>query len=203
MNESILPPAAVTELERAGKQYAAIQKAVSKKQWYFGTFVNSLWHNLPIDAQEEIPLELFYVECSAHINSGLDFPVVGESGRTLRLWCETAAHYETFPGLLTWQTILTFDHFVRARKIGADPNNNITSAECLARAVVNKWTATEMESALIERQIYTAAEQELFSLFPKWAQAGARPLLGLNGSRAEAQFHYAEFVRLVESDKKL
>ena len=200
---TLLPPEAVAKLNRLGKRYAALQRATSRREWYFGQYVNELWQTLPSDAQEELTAENWYMECSSHINALLDFPVVGKSGRTLRYWCEVARHYETFPNVLVWKSILTFSHFAKARTIGADPLNNVTSDHALALAVENDWTADEMKAALTFNRQYSPTEQALLDQFPAWLGRLPLVLLSMNGNSAQAEYHLREFCRLKqESEKK-
>ena len=132
----------------------------------------------------------------------MPFPICGESGETLRRWCEVAAHYETFPNVTVWRGVLSFEHFRIAKSIGADPTNNITSAEALALAVENTWTAEQMRAALRNKQESDPAILENRKRFPVWFGRMPDVLLGLNGNRKQVEYHFFEIARLVETDGK-
>jgi len=101
-----------------------------------------------------------------------------------------------------WRDVLSFEHFRTARSIGADPTNNITSAEVLALAVENEWTAEQVREAFKSRQETDPAILENRKRFAAWLGRIPDVLLGLNGNRDKAEHHLTEFVKAVEQDKK-
>jgi hypothetical protein len=199
---AIIPDKYVNQLRRGGRDYARYQRKLSKKQWFFGALVNKVWDNLPVDMKEEIRVQDFYSECSQWINLDVPFVVCAATGETLRRWCEVAAHYETFPQVAAWREVLSFEHFRIAKSIGADPTNNLTSAEALAFAVENEWTADQMRDAFRTKQEANPAVIENRKRFAAWLGRVPDVLLGLNGNRKQAEYHLGEFVKLVETDKK-
>jgi hypothetical protein len=198
----ILPDETVLKLQTEGRKYAALSKLKERKEWYFGNFINRLWETLPDDMREEIRLIDFYAECSAAINSGVRFPVVGTSGETLRRWCEVARHYQKFPNLDTVKRVLSFDHFRVARSLALDETNNIASIDALKLAVEHEWTADEMRTQLATRTNADPQILEIRSMFPAWIGKIADPLARMNGNKAQAQYHLTEYVKLVEQETK-
>ncbi len=199
---NILPDKAVNQLRRGGVRYAKHMRAISKRAWYFGLRVNFIWSSLPVDITTEIRLSDFYAECSQWINRDLSFPVCASSGETLRRWCEVAAHYETFPEVVLWREVLSFEHFRIAKSLGADPTNNVTSTEALAFAIHHELTADQMREAFKSKQEADPAILENRLRFAAWWGRVPDMLFGLNGSRQQVEYHLFEIEKLVEMERK-
>lgn len=140
---SFLPPGFVTELQTQAREYAALEQVKSRREWAFGESVNCMWERLAPEIKAEISKDMFYVECSHHINASVEFPIVSASGETLRRWCEVAAAYRDMPGVELIRESLSFDHFRRARAL-ANKGKVSVPAYALAVAVTHKYTAEEM-----------------------------------------------------------
>lgn len=142
-DSEILRPEFSCQLKNEARKYRLIAKAKSKKEWHFAGIVNAEWKNLDTDIKDEITRDQFNAECSRVINDGLDFPIVTDTGETLRRWCNVADTYENMPGLEAFQAALSFDHFYRARWLA---NQNLVSVPvfALAKAVEMRYTSEEM-----------------------------------------------------------
>lgn len=106
-----LPDTFVADLQAQARRLSAAGKARDRRQWRFGEMVNSAWDIIPNDVKEEIPLGVFYAECSRIINASVPFPLVSASGETLRRWCEIAARFAGTPGIEAMREALSFEHF--------------------------------------------------------------------------------------------
>jgi len=137
-------------LQKEARKLSIIDRAKSGKQWLFGELVNAEWKIKLAelerdDLADEITKDHFLQECSRAINHGLPFPVISESGETLRRWCEVAESYAKMPALPIFREVLSFDHFFQARRLANDPNCKLLAPDiALAEALRNKWTANEM-----------------------------------------------------------
>lgn len=139
----LLDYAFVDTLQSEARKLHLIDKAKSGKQWLFGELVNAEWKRNGYEG--EITKDEFLQECSRAINHGLPFPVVAESGETLRRWCEVAESYAKMPALSIFREVLSFDHFFQARRLANDPTCKLPAPDiALAEAIRNKWTAGEM-----------------------------------------------------------
>ena len=135
----------VDRLQSEARKLHLIDTAKSKKQWLFGEMANDEWKRGGYDG--EITKDKFLQECSRAINHGLPFPIVAESGETLRRWCEVAESYAKMPALSIFRQVLSFDHFFQARRLANDPTCKLPAPDiALAEAIQKKWTASEMVS---------------------------------------------------------
>ena len=121
---------------------ARLQKATTLRQFAIGDKINRLWQTN--DYSVELRRADFLQECSRAINSGVEFPVLSESGETLRRWCDVAKVYENVPGVEAFKESLSFDHFQRARKL-ANEGHVPAPDLALAKALQLGMTADEME----------------------------------------------------------
>ena len=195
MNSHILPDEIVTALRQAGRRLSNIRKAESRKQWQLGRLVNDVWESLPNDIREEVRKEDYYAECSQWINYGLEFPVVGNSGQTLRRWADVEKQFRAFPN----NEYLSFHHFEQARTIGGNPLSDVTATEALALAIRHGWTADEMRAELDKRHELDPSVLEIRKSWPLFGRF-ADILITLNGSRKQVEYHMREITRLVESE---
>lgn len=141
--QSILPPEFVEKLQAQARRYQALQKLTSRREWYFGELVNCAWETLPDDIKAELTHEHYYMECSRVINEACEFPIVTHTGETLRRWCEIAASYQNMPALEEIREVLSFDHFVKARRLVNRQKIAVPSL-ALATAIEQEYTADEM-----------------------------------------------------------
>lgn len=143
VSQTFLPPAAVDDLRRQATRLDAANHARDRREWRFGESVNRIWDELDADVKAEISREVFFVECSRYINAALIFPIVAESGETLRRWCEIAARFRDTPGIEAMREALSFDHFRQAVTL-ANKGKVSVPVYALAVAIEQRYTADEM-----------------------------------------------------------
>lgn len=143
LSPAFLPPEFVTTLQTQARRYAALEKLKSRREWFFGELVNCEWERLESDVKAEFTKDRFYMLCSHLINEVTDFPIVAESGETLKRWCEVVASFQHMPGLEIIREKLSFDHFRRAR-ILANKGKVSVPSYALAVAATQGYTAEEM-----------------------------------------------------------
>ncbi len=195
-NDSFLRPEFLDFLRLTAKNLDFHLRVAGKRQWKIGEALNKEWVNLTPELKAEITKEAFILECVYRLNENLSFPIA--CAETVNVWMKTAATYENMPNLELWKEELSFDHFVRAKRIAADPTNGIASPmEALSFAYENKWTAREMEQALTRKPDTDPIILELRMKYPKWTWPMLYALPGLNGTRQQAEYHLSEFIRLV------
>lgn len=161
--------------------------------------VNDEWKGNP-DYDKEIRKEEFYVECCKEMNSGFDFPVIGDSGQTLRRWCEVEESYAKLPALAEFREVLSFDHFFQARRMANHPEiYHITAPDiALAKAIENKWDAGDM--------VYHFSPKEPVHEYDKvigWLDSLQTIKLSTvikdMDQRKQAEYHLSEFRKIVEA----
>ena len=199
---TLLPAPTIRRLQRGGQQFARAEKRLSRLQFFFARLAIREWWLLPEEARDEIRLLDFYAECSQYINEGAGYVIVSASGETLRRWCDVAGHYDGLSGMAEMESIFSFDYFDKARRIGTDPTNALTSLEALNLAYDNGWSSDEMYDALKTKKETNPAILENRKRFPDWVGRFADPLIAMNGNKQQAEYHLSEYVRLVETDRK-
>jgi len=196
----ILRPEFSCQLQQESRKYNLIQKAKSKKEWHFGNLVNVEWESAGDDMKTEISKDQFYAECSRVMNAELPFPIVTDSGQTLRRWCNVAESYANMPGLEAFQEALSFDHFFHARRMANDPAIPLSiPVLVLAEAVKNKWVVKEMIQHYAPPELvhdYDKALGWLDSL-----QAIKLDWIKNKTEREEAQMHLSAYRQIVERNK--
>lgn len=202
-HSTFLTDSQVETIQREARKLGHIERARSKKQMFFGRLCNEIWDELK--DKPEIQGEIFksdlYIEMSYWINEGQDFPLVGATGETLRRWAETAAKFKDTPAIKEMEEVLSFDHFVRARRL--ESQGEVKAAVyALAIAIKERLTAEEMTTRFTDPPAIEPEILELQLKYPEWAWMTARQLLKLNGTRKEAEYHLGEFVRLVTTEEK-
>jgi hypothetical protein len=201
-NTELLSAEFAGRLQIEARKYGLIASAKSKKQWLVGDMINAEWKRNP-DFAAEITREEFYIECSRVMNSGMSFPVVGESGQTLRRWCEVAESFANMPALEEFKEVLSFDHFFQARRMANKPEiyHLSTPALALAEAVIRKWDSAEM--------VYHFSPKEPVHEYDKtigWLdslQAIKLEWIKSKDDREKAIYHLSEFRRIVEASDRL
>ena len=105
-------------LRNVAGHYRNQQGAADLTKWQIAQMVNDMWLE-HVSSFSGNKLD-YYVECSRIANEGLSVRILGESGQTLRKWCEVAATYENMPQAETFLEALSFDHLEKARKLARD-----------------------------------------------------------------------------------
>jgi hypothetical protein len=139
-----IPPAAVADLRRQASRLAALGHAKDRREWRFGWTVNDIWDSLPEDVQAEVSREMFFVECSRLINEAVRFPLVTETGETVRVWASVEKEFRDVAGLELMQERLSFDHFRVARSLYLHKKVSVP-VYALAKAIEQEWTADDMK----------------------------------------------------------
>jgi len=201
-HSTFLDEQTIVTIQKEAQKYRLIEKARSKKQFYFGRLANEIWEQIKDrdDIRGEIYKDDLYVEMSYWINEGQDFPLVGASGETLRRWAETAAQFENVPEINEIEEALSFDHFFRARKLY---NAGLVEAPVypLAIAIKEQLIAEEMTKRFTDPPEIEPAKLELRQQYPEWCWIAAYKLLSLNGERELAEYHLREYIRLVSPEQ--
>lgn len=152
--ESLLDPELVNDLCRSAVHIGELDAELGNEKWNIAGLVLSGWDehkNITYPpAPGEAPVQIFptiteyYAECSRVANTTNRRKVFGESGQTLRRWCEVRATYSTFDKAELFLDALSFDHLYKARKLYLDGcvKNPVLA---LAKAQSEGWSADEME----------------------------------------------------------
>lgn len=113
-----LDPEFVQTLQAKTRQYEEATSYADYHKWGIAIMVNDMWpeHAGMFSGDKKS----FYAECSRVANDGLSVRIFGESGETLRRWCDVAATYENMPNAETFLDALSFDHLEKARKLARD-----------------------------------------------------------------------------------
>lgn len=123
-------------------QYSVQQRKADNTKWLLANDVNEWWpEHAGIFSGDK---QSYYAECSRVANDGLSVRILGESGQTLRRWCEVAATYENMPQVENFLEALSFDHLEKARKLAKDGRIQAPD-HALAVAVNEGLSADEMK----------------------------------------------------------
>ena len=111
---NILDPLFTTDLKILVGFYTEHQKKLDKTKWEIACVVNENYsEHKSIFAGDKMA---YYAECSRVANDGLSIKIMGESGQTLRRWCEVAAAYENFPQAELLLDETSFKHLSVAKR---------------------------------------------------------------------------------------
>ena len=142
VESTFLDPEFVQNLQDATTGYSRVQTAADGYKWQIARMVNDMWpEHLSSFSGNKLD---YYVECSRVANDGLSVRILGESGQTLRRWCEVAATYENMPQVENFLEALSFDHLEKARKLAKDGRIQAPD-HALAVAVNEGLSADEMK----------------------------------------------------------
>ena len=110
----LIDPELITDLQDLTTKYAEAQQSADKIKWQIAQKVNDGYsEHKGIFAGDKIA---YYVECSRVANDGLAIKIFGESGQTLRRWCEVQAAYENFPQAELLLEETSFKHLSIAKR---------------------------------------------------------------------------------------
>jgi hypothetical protein len=197
-NTELLSAEFAGRLQAEARKYGLIAYAKSKKQWLFGDMINAEWKRNP-DFSAEITKEEFYIECSRVMNSGMSFPVVGESGQTLRRWCEVAESFANMPALEEFKEVLSFDHFFQARRMANKPEiyHISTPVLALAEAVIRKWDSAEMVYHFSPKEPVHEYDRAI-SYLDGLQSLKLENYINDPDKRKQAEYHISELRKLIE-----
>jgi hypothetical protein len=148
-----LDPEFVAEIKGIASLYDANQHNVDSDKWSLAKKVNEMWgehKNLTYAFSDERVFEMkedYYVACTYQINKGLRVKRFGDSGQTLRRWCEVQETYAQFEQAELFLDVLSFEHLRLAKSISSKMEKVGKSKPpvvLLAEAQKCEWTASEM-----------------------------------------------------------
>lgn len=125
-------------LRSAGRKIDFVQMALDRKKWYVAELVNLEWRDEGYEA-EGVNKREYYAECCKL----LPVRIFGQSGETLRRWCETQSHYADEKDIMDILAASSFDHLLKAKRL--HNNGKVESAiYAVAIAISKNMTADEM-----------------------------------------------------------
>jgi hypothetical protein len=138
---NILDPDFEKSLKDNASQYQAQQQKANVTKWNLSKDVND-WYpeHAPQFAGDK---QSYYVECSRVANDGLEIALFGESGQTLRRWCEVQATWDNFPEAYTLLEVTSFDHLAIAKRAAYHEKTDSPLA-AMDWALKNKASADDM-----------------------------------------------------------
>ncbi len=143
---SQLRPQFVKAIRTEARAYAEAQGSADAHQWAIGALALAEWreqYSGENGGADEMPKMEFYQLASEAINSALPFPIVAQSGHTLRLWMSIVETYEHTDTAI--RDALTYQHFRNAKRLAAMPENEGKNPDYfLAQAITGQLTADEM-----------------------------------------------------------
>ena len=111
---NLIDPELITDLQDLTTTYAEAQQSADKIKWQIAQKVNDGYsEHKGIFAGDKIA---YYQECTRVANDGLSIKIYGESGQTLRRWCEVQAAYENFPQAELLLEETSFKHLSVAKR---------------------------------------------------------------------------------------
>ena len=142
LNSVFLDPEFQQELSAMTTAYSVQQAEADLMKWEIAKAVNEFWgEHMSSFGGKKLD---YYIEVSRVANDGLFIPIFGESGQTLRRWCETQETYKNFPQAEQFLTTLSFDHLAKAKKLAKDGRVAVPTL-ALAEAVARHWSADDMQ----------------------------------------------------------
>ena len=139
---NLIDPELITDLQDLTTKYAEAQQSADKIKWQIAQKVNDGYsEHKGIFAGDKIT---YYVECSRVANDGLAIKIFGESGQTLRRWCEVQATYENFPQAELLLEETSFKHLSIAKRAAYHEKAN-SPIEAMKWALDHHAAAEDME----------------------------------------------------------
>jgi hypothetical protein len=150
-----LDPEFVAEIQAEARSFDMHQSEVDDSKWNIAAKVNAMW-----DEHKAIMYEMsdqrvfetkaeYYIACSFAANVGLKHKRFGDSGETLRRWCELQETYAQFEHAELFLDVLSLEHLrvakMVSRKLEKEQAKVISPVVMLARAVSEKWNSEEMQ----------------------------------------------------------
>ena len=145
-----LSPDFATDLMQSAKEYDRAEEVSDNEKWVIAELVNDMWSEhaglvYELTGEKVFPTKAeYYVECSRVANIGLSRKRFGDSGETLRAWCELQQTYAAFPDIHKFLDALSFEHLRKAKKLAKDEKVKVPVL-ALAKAIQENWTADEMK----------------------------------------------------------
>lgn len=201
----VLDPQFVKDLMASAKEYDNAEEISDDEKWAIAEKVNDLWPEhagIRYAMSKKKVFETkadYYVECSRVANIGLKRKRFGDSGETLRAWCELQQTYANFPDVHKFLDALSFEHLRKAKKLAKDEKVKVPVL-ALAKAIAENWTADEM------KEHYDPSEPiHPYDKFMGWIEGMNKDFLSTwLKSRKTIDgilYHAAEIKRLIAEDK--
>lgn len=148
--ESLLDPELVKEISDSSTRIGDLQYELDNEKWILAGHVNGMWeeHKTIFGMVKED----YYAECSRVANLNRKRKLFGESGETLRRWCDVRDCYEPLAEELTKINFTveemldawSFDHLFRAKSLMSKGMIN-SPLKALKWALDNEASAEDME----------------------------------------------------------
>jgi len=200
-----LDPEFTADLMETAKEYDRAEEISDNEKWTIAERVNEMWPEhagltYELTGERIFPTKAeYYVECSRVANIGLSRKRFGDSGETLRAWCELQQTYAQFPDIHKFLDALSFEHLRKAKKLAKDEKVKVPVL-ALAKAIAENWTADEM------KEHYDPSEPiHPYDKFMGWIEGMNKDFLSTwLKSRKTIDgilFHAAEIKRLIAEDR--
>jgi hypothetical protein len=114
----MLDPEFAAQLQDMTDDLQDQEHEIDMLKWRIANSVNEMWSEHASAFRGD--KMAYYAECSRVANDGHAVRVFGESGETLRRWCEVAMTYENVPQVEEFLTALSFAHLAACKKLAKD-----------------------------------------------------------------------------------
>ena len=200
-----LSPDFAIDLMQSAKEYDRAEEVSDNEKWVIAELVNDMWSEhaglvYELTGEKVFPTKAeYYVECSRVANIGLSRKRFGDSGETLRAWCELQQTYAAFPDIHKFLDALSFEHLRKAKKLAKDEKVKVPVL-ALAKAIQENWTADEM------KEHYDPSEpvhpyEKVTSWLDGMLNKESWSWLKSPKTIKDILFHAAEIKRLIAEDK--
>ena len=200
-----LDPEFTADLMQSAKEYDRAEEISDNEKWTIAERVNEMWPEhagltYELTGERIFPTKAeYYVECSRVANIGLSRKRFGDSGETLRAWCELQQTYAPFPDIHKFLDELSFDHLRKAKKLARDEKVKVPVL-ALAKAIAENWTADEM------KEHYDPSEpihpyEKVTGWLDGMLNKDSWSWLKSQKTIKDILFHAAEIKRLIAEDK--
>jgi len=141
---NLIDPDFALSLQTLTASYVHKQREADITKWQIAQKVNEMYpEHHGIFSGDKMA---YYAECTRVANLKLEINIFGESGQTLRRWCEVAAAYENVWQSKDFLEMLSFRHLEVAKKLLKD--GKIKGLDfALAKSVDMKWSADDLREA--------------------------------------------------------
>lgn len=178
---SPLDPTLAEDITRLSNEAHTLQDALDLKKWEIAQRVNDMWdehENLPFDSFADGKLfetkQDYYAECSRVANGERKKKMFGESGETMRLWCEL----ETTYGVKGKQylEVVFLDHLREAKRLYRK-GKCLSPTDAIDRAIKESWSVDDMvrhydpPQIAHESEIANAKISSLLTLTWQWMKS--------------------------------
>ncbi len=156
VNSVLIDPELIYELRTLARLCQSEQRKADSYKWQLARKANDEWPEyefMTVEGERAFPIKKdYYKEITRVINLELPIALFGESGETLRRYCELEATCHNIKGIDELLKATSLDHAYRAKRLAAEnkiKTENKTPANidyALAKAIAEKWSAEDMEN---------------------------------------------------------